>query len=37
MVFLGFPIYYMKDDQAHAVMRAAFAYVNASPTLGGGF
>ncbi len=37
MAFLGFPIYYMKDDQAYAVMRAAFAYVNESPTLGRGF
>lgn len=33
MVFLGFPIYYIKDAQAYAIMRAAFAYVNASPTL----
>ncbi|MGE5176479.1 MAG: hypothetical protein ACM3JJ_08915 [Hyphomicrobiales bacterium] len=33
MVFLGFPIYYIKDPQAIQVMRAAFAYVNASPTL----
>ena len=32
-VFLGFPIYYLEDDKAYAVMRAAFAYVNASPTL----
>ena len=32
-VFLGFPIYYMEDAQAYAIMRAAFAYVNASPTL----
>jgi hypothetical protein len=36
MVFLGFPIYYMKDADAYAVMRAAFAYVNGSPTLVGG-
>jgi hypothetical protein len=35
-VYLGFPIYYMKDDQAYPVMKAAFAYVNASPTLGAG-
>jgi hypothetical protein len=33
MVFLGFPIYYMRDAEAYQVMRAAFAYVNASPTL----
>jgi hypothetical protein len=33
MVFFGFPIYYMKDPQAYALMRTAFAYVNASPTL----
>jgi hypothetical protein len=33
MVVLGFPIYYMKDDQAYSIMRAAFGYVNASPTL----
>jgi hypothetical protein len=32
-VILGFPIYYIKDSQAYDVMRAAFAYVNASPTL----
>ena len=36
MVFLGFPIYYAKDEQAYAVMRAAFAYVNSSPTLPAG-
>jgi hypothetical protein len=36
MVFLGFPIYYAKDADAYAVMRAAFAYVNASPTLPAG-
>jgi hypothetical protein len=35
MVVLGFPIYYMEDPQAYAIMRAAFAYVNASPTLPG--
>jgi len=33
MVFLGFPLYYIKDAEAYAIMRAAFAYVNASPTL----
>jgi hypothetical protein len=33
MVVLGFPMYYMKDAEAYAIMRAAFAYVNASPTL----
>ncbi len=33
IVALGFPIYYMKDAQAYPIMRAAFAYVNASPTL----
>lgn len=32
-VMFGFPMYYLKDDQAYANMRAAFAYVNASPTL----
>ena len=32
-VMFGFPMYYMKDPQAYAMMRAAFAYVNASPTL----
>lgn len=32
-VFLGFPIYYVRDDQAYQLMRTAFAYVNASPTL----
>jgi hypothetical protein len=32
-VMFGFPMYYIKDAQAYAVMRAAFAYVNASPTL----
>jgi hypothetical protein len=36
MVFLGFPIYYLKDAEAYKVMRAAFAYVSGSPTLGGG-
>jgi hypothetical protein len=33
MVVLGFPMYYTKDSQAYGVMRAAFAWVNASPTL----
>jgi hypothetical protein len=32
-VMFGFPMYYIKDPQAYAIMRAAFAYVNASPTL----
>ncbi len=36
MVFLGFPVYYLEDAQAYSVMRAAFAYVNGSPTLGSG-
>jgi hypothetical protein len=36
MVFLGFPVYYLKDEQAYQVMRAAFAYVNGSPTLPAG-
>jgi hypothetical protein len=35
MVVLGFPIYYMKDPEAYQIMRAALAYVNASPTLPG--
>jgi hypothetical protein len=33
MVVLGFPIYYLPDPQAYSIMRAAFAYVNGSPTL----
>ena len=33
MVVLGFPIYYMKDAQAYPIMKAAFGYVNGSPTL----
>lgn len=33
MVFLGFPIYYLKDPQAYQIMRTAFSYVNSSPTL----
>jgi len=33
MVFFGFPMYYVKDTQAYALMRNAFIYVNASPTL----
>jgi hypothetical protein len=33
MVVLGFPIYYLTDPQAYSIMRAAFAYVNGSPTL----
>jgi len=35
MAVLGFPLYYIKDAPAYQVMRAAFAYVNASPTLPG--
>jgi len=35
MVVLGFPMYYLRDPEAYPVMRAAFAYVNASPTLPG--
>jgi hypothetical protein len=33
MVFFGFPMYFMKDPHAYALMRTAFQYVNASPTL----
>jgi len=33
MVLFGFPMYFMKDPQAYQLMRTAFAYVNASPTL----
>jgi hypothetical protein len=32
-VFLSFPLYWLKDDDAIQVMQAAFQYVNASPTL----
>jgi hypothetical protein len=35
IVILGFPIYYIKDPEAFQIMRAALAYVNASPTLPG--
>jgi hypothetical protein len=35
MVILGFPVYYIKDAEAYQIMRAAMAYVNASPTLPG--
>ncbi len=33
IVLLGFPLYFVKDQQAIDIMRTAFAYVNASPTL----
>ena len=33
VVVLGFPMYFMKDAQAQATMKTAFAYVNGSPTL----
>jgi len=33
IVFLGFPLYFVKDQQAIDIMKAAFAYVDASPTL----
>jgi hypothetical protein len=33
MVHIGFPLYFLKDPQAIAMLQAAFAYVNASPTL----
>ena len=33
MVVFGFPMYFMKDPEATSLMRAAFGYVNASPTL----
>ena len=33
VVVLGFPMYFMKDAQATAMMETAFGYVNASPTL----
>jgi hypothetical protein len=33
VVVLGFPMYFMKNADATSVMRAAFRYVNASPTL----
>ena len=33
MVHIGFPLYYMYDDQATAILVNAFNYVNASPTL----
>ncbi len=33
MVHIGFPLYFMKDPDAVAILNAAFAYVNASPTL----
>lgn len=33
MVHIGFPLYYMYDDQVAALLINAFNYVNASPTL----
>jgi hypothetical protein len=33
IVVFGFPLYFVKDDQAIANARRAFAYVNGSPTL----
>jgi hypothetical protein len=33
MVHIGFPLYFMYDDQASAILTNAFNYVNASPTL----
>jgi hypothetical protein len=33
MVHIGFPLYFMKDAQAVALLNSAFDYVNASPTL----
>ena len=33
MVIFGFPLYFVKDQQAINMMTTAFAYVNASPTL----
>lgn len=33
VVVLGFPLYFMKDTEATAIMKTAFEYVNASPTL----
>jgi hypothetical protein len=33
MVFFGFPLYFVKDAQAYPLLRTAFAYINASPTL----
>jgi hypothetical protein len=33
MVHIGFPLYFVKTDQAIALLRAAYAYVDGSPTL----
>ncbi len=33
VVFLGFPLYFVRDQQASDVLFSAFGYVNASPTL----
>jgi hypothetical protein len=33
LVFLGFPLYYVKDAQAYALMQNAFNYVDHSPTI----
>ena len=33
LVAFGFPIHFLKDAQATSIMRTAFEYVNASPTL----
>ncbi|MEK7317237.1 MAG: hypothetical protein AAB011_13735 [Candidatus Eisenbacteria bacterium] len=33
VVALGFPMYFIKNAQATAIMRTAFGYVNGSPTL----
>ncbi|HET9950903.1 MAG TPA: hypothetical protein VFS09_03820 [Candidatus Eisenbacteria bacterium] len=33
IVVLGFPMYFLKDPEATSLMKTAFGYVNASPTL----
>jgi hypothetical protein len=33
IVVLGFPMYFLKDAEATSLMKTAFGYVNASPTL----
>ena len=33
IAFFTFPLYYLKDADAIDIMKKAFAYVNASPTL----
>ena len=33
IVVLGFPMYFLEDPEATALMNTAFGYVNASPTL----